>query len=106
MNSFSDQLNSHSKQCTTACSACPCRLVSDICSELRSDFIPKVSKDTMQAVAASTASCPLASVGHFPGLFYFGKDKNWLLTIPGEKEQMSIACVYVSGISFNGKIHL
>lgn len=83
-----------------------CRVVSDICSELRSDFIPKVSKDTMQAVAASTASCPLASVGHFPGLFYFGKDKNWLLTIPGEKEQMSIACVYVSGISFNGKIHL
>lgn len=38
-------------------------------SELGSDFILQVSKETMPAVAASAASCPLACPGHFPGLF-------------------------------------
>lgn len=36
---------------------------------LGSDFILQVSKETMVSVAASTASCPLARPGHFPGLF-------------------------------------
>lgn len=107
VNSFSEQLHPHSEQCSTVSSARLYRLQSsDVCSRLGSDFVPRVSKGTIQAVAASTASCLLTSLGHFPGLFCSAKDKGWLLAIPGDKEWTSVACLLASGISFNGKAYL
>ena len=75
-------------------------------SELGSDFIPQVSKETMPAVAASAASCPLAAPGHFPGLFCsaWTGDGCWLS--PGTGERTSLTCLSPGGISLSGRARL